>query len=133
MRKCRHCGGSGLKRVHRTFFERFSYMAIYECQDCQREEFVPRQHTFHFGEYARCPRCGTTRLTRLHGPDKIDPMFSGALNTLERLAGGKLYHCCFCRVQFYDRRELAPRTNVQPYRSVGPPGAEPIGPEMPWS
>ena len=55
MRKCGYCGGSGLKRVHRTFFERFSYLAIYECRDCENEELIPRRYTFHFGEYARCP------------------------------------------------------------------------------
>jgi hypothetical protein len=41
-------------------------------------------------------------------------MEPGILNLLERIAGGVLYHCCFCRLQFYDRRELAPRTNFQP-------------------
>jgi hypothetical protein len=26
------------------------------------------------------------------------------------MAGGRLYHCCFCRLQFYDRRPLADRS-----------------------
>src|SRR5215510_2357091 len=39
--KCGQCGGK-LRRVHRKFVERFNYMAIYECQKCEREEFVPR-------------------------------------------------------------------------------------------
>ena len=33
-------------------------------------------------------------------------MHTGLLHLLERLAGGALYHCCFCRIQFYDRRVL---------------------------
>jgi hypothetical protein len=96
--------------VHRTFFERFSYLAIYECRECENEEFIPRQYTFHFGETVRCPKCGTFRVTKLRGPDKIDPMFPGLLNRVEKMMGGVLHHCCFCRIQFYDRRKLAPRT-----------------------
>jgi DNA-directed RNA polymerase subunit RPC12/RpoP len=89
-------------------------MAIYACRECENEEFIPRRYTFHFGEHARCPQCGTFRLTRLRGRDKIDKMASGVWNTLERMAGGVLYHCCFCRVQFYDRRKTVSRATLQP-------------------
>jgi DNA-directed RNA polymerase subunit RPC12/RpoP len=106
MRKCGQCGGR-LKRVHRTFFERFSYMAIYQCRDCQREEFLPRHYMLHFGPKCRCPRCGTERVIRLKERDKIDPLHTGFLNFTERVAGGKLHHCRYCRIQFYDRRPLA--------------------------
>jgi hypothetical protein len=34
-------------------------------------------------------------------------MYTGLLNLLERMAGGKLYHCRYCRIQFWDRRRLA--------------------------
>jgi hypothetical protein len=34
-------------------------------------------------------------------------MNSGPLNLLELLAHGKLYHCRYCRIQFWDRRRLA--------------------------
>jgi hypothetical protein len=114
MRKCGYCGGSRLKRVHRTFLERFSFLAIYECRDCENEEFIPRRYTYHFGDTARCPKCGTYRVTKLRGLDKIDKMQRGMLNRLEKIAGGSLFHCCFCRIQFYDRRKVAPRTFVQP-------------------
>jgi hypothetical protein len=120
VRKCGYCGGSRLKRVHRTFVERFSFLAIYECRDCENEEFIPRRYTFHFGENVRCPRCGTMRVTKLRAPDKIDKMVTGFWNTFEKITGGnKLYHCCFCRVQFYDRRKLAPRVNLQPIAAEG--------------
>jgi hypothetical protein len=33
-------------------------------------------------------------------------MNTGVLNMLEKAAGGKLYHCRYCRVQFWDRRRL---------------------------
>lgn len=71
---------------------------------------IPRRYRYHLGGEARCPNCGTARLSKLKERDGIDPMQSGFLNLLERWAGGKLYHCCFCRIQFYDRRTLAPRT-----------------------
>jgi DNA-directed RNA polymerase subunit RPC12/RpoP len=82
-------------------------MAIYKCKDCAGEEFLPRRFRLHFGEAARCPKCGTYRVVRLKGRDRIDPMFHGPFNLMERLAGGRLYHCCFCRIQFYDRRRLS--------------------------
>jgi hypothetical protein len=132
VRKCGYCGGGRLKRVHRTLLERISYLAIYECRDCENEEFIPRRYTFHFGDKVRCPRCGTYRITKLRGPDKIDKMASGLWNTFEKIAGGnKLYHCCFCRIQFYDRRTMAPRTNLQPIRADRPnePEVEIIEPE----
>jgi len=106
MLKCARCGAH-LRRVHRTFFERFSYMAIYECKTCAVEEFVPRRFRLHFGDKARCPKCGTFRIVRLKAPDRIDPMFTGLFNLLEKLSGGRLHHCRFCRIQFYDRRKLA--------------------------
>jgi len=106
MRKCGQCGGR-LRRVHRTFWERFLYMAVYACKECKLEEPVPRHYTHHFGKQSRCPRCGTFRVVRLKGRDRIDPMQGGFLNLIERLAGGKLHHCRFCRLQFYDRRKLA--------------------------
>ena len=118
MRKCKRCNGR-MKRVHRTFMERFSYMAIWECPKCQVEEFSPRHYTYHFGESARCPRCGSFRPVKLRERDKIDPMNWGVFNLLEQMAGGRLFHCCFCRLQFYDRRPLAKHTK----------GESPLDPE----
>jgi hypothetical protein len=83
-------------------------MAIYECQKCEREEFVPRRFRYHLGPSCRCPRCGTYRVSKLKTPDRIDKFHSGFLNLVERIAGkGKLFHCRWCRLQFYDRRILA--------------------------
>jgi hypothetical protein len=51
--------------------------------------------------------CGSFRVTRLKTPDRIDRFHTGFLNFLERIAGkGKLVHCRWCRIQFYDRRPL---------------------------
>ena len=105
--KCAQCGGQ-LRRVHRTFFERFGYMAIYECHKCEREEFVPRRYRYHLGPSCRCPLCGTYRVVRLKEPDKIDRKHGGFLNLVERLLGkGRMFHCRWCRLQFFDRRSLA--------------------------
>jgi hypothetical protein len=109
MRKCASCGSQRMKRVHRTFWEHFSYLAVYQCRNCHEERGVPRRFRYHFGPACRCPRCGTTRLKKLRDFDPIDPMATGILNFLERLAGGEVYHCCFCRIQFYDRRSLLTR------------------------
>src|SRR5271165_4312448 len=106
MRKCPKCG-IRMRRVHRTVMERFRYLAIYECRECHGEDNLPRVHQLHLGKSARCPKCGTYRISRLKEPDPIDPMHKGLLNSLERMAGGRRYHCCFCRIQFWDRRRLA--------------------------
>jgi len=59
------------------------------------------------GEYPRCPRCGTYRLTRLATRDKIDQMYNSPASFVQRMCGADLYHCRYCRVQFYDMRKLA--------------------------
>ena len=102
-------------------------MAVYGCSRCETEEFVPRHYTYHFGESARCPRCGSYRPTKLRERDKIDKMQWGVLNLAERLAGGRLYHCCFCRLQFYDRRPLADKPKVE---TAGEPEAVASPPDV---
>jgi hypothetical protein len=105
--KCARCGGQ-LRRVHRTFVERFSFMAKYRCRVCQSVETAPRSYRNHFGTRCRCPRCGTYRITKLKVRDGIDKMETGLLNLIERWMGGNLYHCRFCRIQFFDRRTYSP-------------------------
>src|ERR1700722_10219422 len=75
-KKCTRCGGK-LRRVHRTFIERFSFMAKYRCRACQGVETAPRRYQHHFGGRCRCPRCGTYRITKLKERDKIDKMETG--------------------------------------------------------
>jgi hypothetical protein len=60
------------------------------------------------GPASRCPVCGSYRISRLKSPDRIDRFHGGFLNLLERVAGkGRLFHCRWCRLQFYDRRPLS--------------------------
>ena len=113
-----------MRRVHRTLMERLTYLAIYECKECHAEDNLPRAFQLHRGKSARCPRCGTYRLVRLKEPDRIDPMHTGPLNILERMAGGKLYHCRYCRVQFWDRRRLASEVAADEAAAPQEAGAE---------
>jgi hypothetical protein len=103
-----------MKRVRRTLLQRLQYLAIYQCKDCKEEESVPRRFRLHLGSDCCCPKCATQKLTKLRERDHIDPMMGGLLNLVERLAGGKLYHCRFCRIQFYDRRNPKTRESEDP-------------------
>jgi hypothetical protein len=123
VKKCGRCGGK-LRRVHRTFIERLGFMAKYRCKECKALEVVPRPYRFHLGGRCRCHKCGSYRVTRLKVRDKIDPMERGFLNVLEKWAGGRLYHCKFCRIQFWDRRKWAPSGSVAP-------SAEPVAKRAP--
>jgi len=96
-----------MRRVHRTVVERLSYLAIYECKVCHTEDSLPRRYHLHLGKSARCPKCGTYRITRLKEPDRIDRMHTGLLNMIEHMVSDQLYHCRYCRIQFWDRRRLA--------------------------
>ncbi|HKE28377.1 MAG TPA: hypothetical protein VKB88_38775 [Bryobacteraceae bacterium] len=124
MRKCSRCEGR-LRRVHRTFWERVGYMAIYQCQACKQEQVVLRRWRYHFGSGPRCPQCGSYRITKLRAPDRIDPMHTGLLNFMERLGHGKLFHCRYCRVQFYDRRNLQQAESGVESRGNGRPEVAP--------
>jgi hypothetical protein len=82
---------------------------MYECRQCHTRKPEPRWYALYLGDYPRCPRCGTYRLTRLASRDKIDPMHKGPLNIAQKICGADLYHCRYCRVQFYDvRKPVAP-------------------------
>jgi len=110
-----------VRRIHRTLVERFSYLAIFQCCVCEREQHMPRPFRLHFGPHARCPKCGTFRLTRLGEPDGIDRIQGGLFSLFERLCHGNLFHCRFCRVQFYDRRPQAPPASAPRDEPATPP------------
>ena len=79
-------------------------MAVFECKGCGALEPTPRRFMYNFGEHVRCPLCGTHRVSRLTGPDRIDRFYHSPMNFLKWLLGGSIHHCRYCRVQFYDRR-----------------------------
>jgi hypothetical protein len=51
-------------------------------------------------------------------------MQKGLLNLLQRLSGGKLYHCWFCRLQFYDTRQRFNISRKPGSNLLMPPAAE---------
>ena len=103
--RCSNCGGA-VRRIHRTFLQRFQYLAIFQCADCRQPKYQPRPNFYNFGPFARCPRCGTFRVSRLRERDRIDGFHRSAVGMVRSLLGAPLCHCRFCRVQFYDRRAL---------------------------
>jgi DNA-directed RNA polymerase subunit RPC12/RpoP len=88
-------------------------MALFQCRKCGKIEPHPRLYTYNFGPFVRCPRCGTQRLSRLQSPDRIDRFHRSAASALNRMLGGSLFHCRFCRIQFYDRRPLKAEAPVE--------------------
>jgi hypothetical protein len=63
---------------------------------------------------------------KLKHPDRIDRMHTGFLNFAEKIAGkGRLFHCRWCRLQFYDRRPLAPDSEVRPSETTTTEPGEP--------
>jgi hypothetical protein len=82
-------------------------MGIFECRNCNEINRIARRYTFRFGPHSRCPLCGTFRLRLLAEIDRIDRMLRTPMNTWQKIRGGHLYHCRYCRVQFYDKRPLA--------------------------
>src|SRR5436190_22686670 len=57
-------------------------------------------------DQVRCPECGTTRLKVFKKIDRIEKVYDTALlNRLRARRGDTIYHCVFCRLQFYDPRK----------------------------
>ncbi|HWB96023.1 MAG TPA: hypothetical protein VG672_04960 [Bryobacteraceae bacterium] len=45
--------------------------------------------------------------------DHIDPMYRSILSWIQRWMGAPLFHCRYCRIQFYDlRRQLLPEAQA---------------------
>ncbi len=59
-------------------------------------------------EVAECPECGTVRLAVRKRRDPIDRHPRGLLAWWRKKTGATLYHCIYCRLQFYSRLPLAP-------------------------
>ncbi len=99
---------------------------MHECRQCHTRKPEPRWYALYLGDYPRCPRCGTYRLTHLSTRDKIDKMLKGPINYLQFLWGADLYHCRYCRVQFYDvRKPVAPDTKDKPAAAASAPAEAP--------
>jgi hypothetical protein len=106
-----------MMRVHRTMLERVFFQSVHRCRACdsrERRPYVPMT----LSRFARCPECGNEQLRTLRKRDPIDRLHRNPFSRLQSLAGGRLYYCLFCRLQYYDLRHLSPRVAVasQPAR-----------------
>jgi len=105
MPACPVCGHQTV-RTKRNWFQGVTNRALLKCPQCG-ERIALRRPAFHvFGWVCICPKCGTTRLTKLKSADHVDAMTHNPLRRLLRLLGCPLYHCAFCRFQFRDWRRL---------------------------
>lgn len=77
-------------------------MAVFRCRVCNRIKERPRRFMFYFAPETRCPLCGTGRITRLTVPDHIDRFHRNLFSLVRPLIRTRLYHCRYCRIQFYD-------------------------------
>jgi len=100
---CRECGGT-LRRSKRRLLDRLRYLEAYRCTGCAARYYVTFSSRLNLARYAKCPKCRYQDITPMRRVDKIDKMRGGIFNLIHRLTGGQLYHCWFCRLQFYDFR-----------------------------
>lgn len=100
---CRECGAS-LRRSKRRFLDRLRYLEAYRCQGCGARYHVTIESRLNLAKWAKCPKCRYQDVTPMRKVDKIDRMQGGIFNFIHRILGGQLYHCWFCRLQFYDFR-----------------------------
>jgi hypothetical protein len=103
MAVCSKCGGR-LNRRHRKWYQRFVYKQLLQCRKCGVDAQVPREFTLKPTALVQCPRCHTHKVSRRIAPDKIDPVIKSFSSVVQGLLGGRLYHCNYCRIQFYDLR-----------------------------
>ncbi len=100
---CRECGAN-LRRSKRRFLDKLRYLEAYRCTGCGVRYHVTLSSRLALTRYAKCPKCRYQDITVMKRVDKIDKMRGGFFNLIHRMFGGQLYHCWFCRLQFYDLR-----------------------------
>jgi len=121
---CPKCRGP-LKRIHRGFFHRRVYSALYACRDCHSyvghfHPFLLSTYRFIFSRYTRCIRCGSDNVHRMYKRDRIDNFSKNPLSWLQRFLAAPLNKCPACRLQYYDWRRPRP-SDLQPASQVEEP------------
>lgn len=81
------------------------YSAVYRCKKCATRRGLRRSYAL-FAQHCCCPKCGNPEPQRRSKPDRIDKVLAAPLSMVQRLLGGHLYHCVYCRIQFYDLRNV---------------------------
>ena len=82
---------------------------MYGCP-CGRTRLLEPRPVFSL--VARCPKCSGTQLRIRRQRDGVDRILKNPFRLLQMILGGNLYHCEFCRIQFYDVRP--PRADSKP-------------------
>jgi uncharacterized protein with PIN domain len=88
--------------------QRLYAVAAFKCPQCESRMYHRRQFLGAFHRYTQCPQCGTAKLSRLKSIDYVDQLNKNPLRLLLRMFGAPLYHCTFCRLQFWDLRARHP-------------------------
>jgi DNA-directed RNA polymerase subunit RPC12/RpoP len=91
-------------RCHRRWYQKLFYVHLYRCRECGIETPMRREFSLKPSAYVQCPRCHTHKVTRRIAPDKIDRVIHTFSSVMQGMLGGRLYHCVYCRIQFYDLR-----------------------------
>jgi hypothetical protein len=115
---CPACGTT-LERVPRSLVGRLFLRKVMSCPKCRHVERVwrtplERETTFVLSRYSRCIQCGSYRVRRLAGRDRIDGLSTHVLSVLVGLTFAPYYHCNACRLQYHDWRAIHPSYRTEP-------------------
>lgn len=112
MSACTVCGQE-VVRTKRNFVQRLYTLAIFKCPRCDQRMYLRRRFFSIFSWYAQCPKCGTRGLSKLKSRDRVDRLNKNPLRLLLAVVRAPLYHCTFCRLQFWDWRSRQPGAQKQ--------------------
>ena len=107
MPACELCGHE-TTRTRRTLLQKVFNGAVFQCPKCGDRLFFKRRIFQRFSIYCQCLRCGTRHLSKLRSIDRVDRLNKNPLRLLLGLLQAPLYHCTFCRLQFWDVRKRQP-------------------------
>jgi hypothetical protein len=99
-----------MTRSHRRGPEKLIFSHTFRCKECGYRLKETYLHTGFSAKYACCPRCSNPAPDQRSRPDKVDSMLHSPIRFAHWLFRGNLYHCVFCRLQFYDIRGLNPNS-----------------------
>jgi len=91
-------------RSHRRLWEKPIYSFVHKCRECESRVRTKHRLLEYVSGPAKCPHCGDREIQRRSTRDKIDRTLRTPFSVVQSLLGGQLYHCGFCRIQFYDLR-----------------------------
>jgi hypothetical protein len=89
---------------------RLWYVAVYRCRNCERFVRIRKWTLPRLSLRRCCPKCGSAKLHRLRKRDRIETFSRNPFSLLQMLLGAPLWWCPLCRLQFYDFRSAAQRT-----------------------